>query len=98
MHRATQVPLIEFIGAFVPIEVAFKVEMAKVDIGVQKHLADAITFIASRAKALLLREAQWRVRGSDSGDAWLVQSSSLTSEGDLAFPGAGRQVLRQVGI
>jgi hypothetical protein len=70
MHRATQVPLIEFIGAFVPIELALEVEMAKVDIAVQKNLADALAFIARRAKALLLREAQRGVCCSDSGDAW----------------------------
>jgi len=77
MQCTTQVTLIEFIGAFIPIEVAFEVEVAKFDIAVQKDLVDAIAFIASGEKALLLREAQQGVCFSDSGDARLVQSPSL---------------------
>jgi len=70
MQCTTQVTLIEFIGAFIPIEVAFEVEVAKLDIAVQKDLVDSLAFIASGAKALLLREAQQGVCFSDSGDAW----------------------------
>ena len=98
MQCTTQVTLIEFIGAFVPIEVAFEVEMPKVDIAVQKNLVDALAFIASGAKALLLREAQRGGCFSDSGDAWLVQSSSLIQKEIPVSLDVYRQVLHQVGI
>lgn len=54
MDSTTQVALIELIGAFVPIEVAFKIEVAKVDVTVQKDLPDAFALIPGNTKALLL--------------------------------------------
>jgi hypothetical protein len=87
MHCTTQVALIEFVGAFVPIEATFKIEMAEVDIAVQKNLADALAFIAGGPKALLLREPQRRVCCSDSGDAWIIQSCSPSSGEDFGPSG-----------
>jgi hypothetical protein len=50
----TQVALIELIRGFVPIEVAFKIEMAEVDITVEKDLPDSFALISRNRKALLL--------------------------------------------
>jgi hypothetical protein len=77
MDGTTQVALIELIGAFVPIEVAFKIEMAKVDVAVQKDLPDAFALISRGTKALLLRKPELRVCRSDSDDGWMVQLFSL---------------------
>jgi hypothetical protein len=42
MHCTTQVALIEFVGAFVPIQAPFEIEVAEVDIAVQKNVPDAL--------------------------------------------------------
>lgn len=73
MNRTTQVALIELIGAFVPIEVAFKIEMAKVDVAVQKDLPYAIALISRGTKAFLLRKPERRVCRSNSDDGWMDQ-------------------------
>lgn len=73
MRCTTQVTLIEIVGAFVPIEGAFNIEVAKVDVTVQKDLPDPFGLISGNAKALLLCKSERWVRGSDSDDAWMVQ-------------------------
>ena len=73
MNSATQVAQIELIGAFVPIEAAFHIEMAKVDVTVQKDLSDPFGLISGKTKALLLRKSKRWVRRSDSDDGWMVQ-------------------------
>jgi hypothetical protein len=54
MHCTAQVPLIELIGAFVPIEGAFNIEMAKVDVTVQKDSPDTLGLISGNREGLLL--------------------------------------------
>ena len=98
MHCSPQIALIELIRAFVPIEATFKIEMAKIDVTVQKNLPDALALISRNTKALLLRKSQRRVRRSDSDDGWLVQFGSLTKQRFSAFADAHRLVLQQVRI
>ena len=73
MHCTAQIALIELIGAFVPIEAAFKIEVAKVDVTVQKDLPDAFALISRNTKSFLLRKPERRGRRSDSDDGWMVQ-------------------------
>ena len=99
MHSTTQVSLIEFIGAFVPIQAAFKIEMAKVDVTVQKDLPDAFALISGNTKALLLCQSERRVRRSDSDDKWMVQFVfHSTKERTSDSPDVHGLVLQQVGI
>ena len=99
MHCTTQIALIELIGALVAIEAAFKIEMAKVNVAVQKDLPDAFALISGNTKALLLREPERRVRRPDSDDGWMVQFIvHLTKERTSVTPNVRRQVLQQVGI
>ena len=73
MNSAPQVALIELIGAFAPIEGAFHIEVAKVDVTVQKDLPDPFGLISGNTTALLLCKSERWVRRSDSDDAWMVQ-------------------------
>ena len=73
MHCTTQVALIELIRGFIPIQTSFEIEMAKVDVTVQKDLPNAFALISRNPKALLLCKPEPRVRRSDSDDGWIVQ-------------------------
>lgn len=99
MHCTTQIALIKLIGAFVPIETTFKIEMAKVDVTIQKDLPDALALISRNTKALLLCKSEQRVRRSDSDDGWMVQFGLLlTTEKASAPPDAHGLVLQQLRI
>ena len=98
MHCTTQIALIELIGAFVPIEAAFKIEMAKVDVGVQKDLPDAFAPISRNTKALLLCKPDRRFGRSDSNNGWMVRFFfRSTKERTSVSPDVRRLVLQQVG-
>jgi len=73
MNSTTQVTLIEIIGAFVPIQAAFEIEMAKIDVAVQKDLPDALVLISRSTKTFLLCKPEQRIRRPDSDDGWVVQ-------------------------
>jgi len=99
MHCTTQIALIELIRGFVPIQATFKIEIAKVDVTIQKDLPDAFALISCRTKALLLCEPERRVRRSDSDDAWMIQVFlRSTKENVSVLPDVHHQVLQQVGI
>jgi hypothetical protein len=98
MHCTAQVPLIELIGAFVPIEGAFNIEMAKVDVAVQKDLPDAFALISRNTKALLCES----LRGGFAVpipmmDGWFNCSHSTKARAS-ACSDAHYLVLQQVGI
>ena len=97
MNSTAQVALIEFVRAFVPIEVALKIEMAKVDVTVQKDLPNALALISGNIKALLLGEPERRVRRSDTDDGWIVQFGFHLTRGLRSSLDVRCLVLQRVG-
>jgi len=60
---------IELIGARAAVQWTFQIEMAVVDVAVQKDLPNTLSLVTRGMKALLLAEPMRRIRCSDAENA-----------------------------